>query len=182
MLDHLAACQTLAQRGQSLAQKCERGLRTIQTAKPAAKGGGVGDPIRIDDSWGRGFQRAVFHKVAPQGLTAGEQAVVCVRERKNRQESKGLATTVADAAPDLNPVMMPIVRLLAATAVADDRIAIAQRASARNGSGAIGRPVSLQIDLIGGKWDKENRTNGGSARTGVDLPRSEPDERSPRLQ
>jgi hypothetical protein len=56
----------------------------------------------------------------PQCLTTSEQTVVCVRQRKRRQEGKRLATTITDTAPDQNPVMMFIVSLLAAAAVADD--------------------------------------------------------------
>ena len=68
--------------------------------------------IRVHDGGGCGLKGAVFHKVEPQCLTASQQAVVCVGKRKRRQEGKGLATTVTDAAPDLNPVMMLIVSLL----------------------------------------------------------------------
>ena len=106
----------------------------------------------------------MFHKVEPQCLTASQQAVVCVGKRKRRQEGKGLATTVTDAAPDLNPVMMLIVSLLASAAVADNGVAIAHRASARNAAGTIGRPGRFQVELPGGKWDKENSSNGDSAR------------------
>jgi hypothetical protein len=43
-----------------------------------------------------------------------------VRERKQREEGEGLAATGAATATDPNPIMMLIVRLLAAPPVADD--------------------------------------------------------------
>jgi hypothetical protein len=104
----------------------------------------------------------VFHKVEPQCLTAGEQAVVSVGKRKRRQESKGGATTVTDAAPNLNPVMMQIVSLLTTPTVADDGVAIANRTSAQHSCGPVG-PGSFRLALPIGKWDKENRSDGDSA-------------------
>jgi len=59
-------------------------------------------------------------KAPPQGLATSQQAVVGVRERKRREESEGLAATGAVAAPDPDPVVMLIVRLLAAAPMADD--------------------------------------------------------------
>jgi hypothetical protein len=53
---------------------------------------------------------------------------VRVRERKQREEGEGLAATGAATATDANPVVMLIVRLLAAASVADDRIAFTNRA------------------------------------------------------
>jgi hypothetical protein len=87
---------------------------------------------------------------------------VCVGERKRRQESKGLATTVTDAAPNLNPVMMLIVSLLTTPTVADDGIPITNRTSAQHGRSPVG-PGSFRVALPIGKWDKENRSDGDSA-------------------
>ncbi|MGB8293868.1 MAG: hypothetical protein WCG85_00415, partial [Polyangia bacterium] len=107
-------------------------------------------------------------------MAARQQAVVRVWERERRQEGKGLATTVTDTAPDFNPVVMFIVSLLEAAAMPDDRVTFTNRAPARNDLGALCGPIGFQVDLAGGKWDKENRSNRGSARA-VTLPRSEPE-------
>jgi hypothetical protein len=69
------------------------------------------------------FPRAVLRHAPPAGLTTSQQAVARVRERKPRQEGEGLPATGAATATDANPVVMRIVRLLAAAAVTDDRIA-----------------------------------------------------------
>ena len=75
------------------------------------------------------FPRAVLQKVSPKRLRAGQQAVVGIREREQGKQSEALPAPSAKAAPDPDPVVMFIVRLLAAAAVADDRIAFANRAS-----------------------------------------------------
>jgi len=53
-----------------------------------------------------------------------------VRQRKQREEGEGRAATRTAAATDINPVMILVVRLLAAASVADDRIAFTDRALA----------------------------------------------------
>ena len=96
-----------------------------------------------------------------------------VRERKQRQEGEGLPATIAKAAPDLNPVVMFIVRLLAAATVTDDRIAFANRASPQNDLLAVAGPIGFELVRRGGKWDKKNRRSWGStpALTRQDLTR-----------
>ena len=89
---------------------------------------------------------------------------MCVGERKRRQEGEGRAATITNAAPDLNPVMMFIVSLLAPAAVANDRVAITNRASSQYDGGPFCGPGSFRVALPIGKWDKENRSNGDSAR------------------
>lgn len=74
---------------------------------------------------------------------------------------------------DRNPIMMPIVRLLAAPSVADDRFLLTYRASPQD-LVAVLLPISFQLAQRRRKWDKENRSRWGSA-TDVDLPRSEPE-------
>ncbi|TLZ24129.1 MAG: hypothetical protein E6K27_14770 [Gammaproteobacteria bacterium] len=54
----------------------------------------------------------MLHKTPPQCLTARQQTVMGVRERKQRQEGEGLSATVAATAPDLDPIMVFIVRCL----------------------------------------------------------------------
>jgi hypothetical protein len=73
---------------------------------------------------------------------------------------------------DRNPIMMLIVRLLAATSVADDRLPLTYRASPQD-LVAVLLPLSFKLVRRRRKWDKENRSRWGSA-TDVDLPRSEP--------
>ena len=140
--------------------------------KPPEESRRIGYPVGIDDGGRCGFQRAVFHKVKPQCLAASQQTVVCVGERKRGQERKGRATTITKAAPDLNPVMMFIVSLLAPAAVANDRVAITNRASSQYDGAPFCGPASFRVALPIGKWDKENRSNGDSARVAT-LPRSE---------
>jgi hypothetical protein len=97
-----------------------------------------------------------------------------VRERKQREEGEGRPATVAATAPDFDPVVILIVRLLAATSMADDRIAFTHRAAPQHDLGATCGPIAFQLARRGGKWDKENRSPGGLC-VGVDLPRSEPE-------
>ena len=74
---------------------------------------------------------------------------------------------------DRNPIMMLIVRLLAAPSVADDRFPLTYRASPQDLI-AVLLPLSFKLVQRDRKWDKENRSRWGSA-TDVDLPRSEPE-------
>jgi hypothetical protein len=74
---------------------------------------------------------------------------------------------------DANPVVMLIVRLLAAASVTDDRIAFTNGASPQNGLGTACGPIGFELVRRDGKWDKENRSLWELC-PGVDLPRSEP--------
>jgi hypothetical protein len=74
---------------------------------------------------------------------------------------------------DRNPIMMLIVRLLAAASVADDRLPLTYRASPQD-LVAVLLPLTFKLVRRRRKWDKENRSRWGSA-TDVDLPRSEPE-------
>jgi hypothetical protein len=74
---------------------------------------------------------------------------------------------------DRNPIMMLIVRLLAAASVANDRLPLTYRASPLD-LVAVLLPLTFKLVRRRGKWDKENRSRWGSA-TEVDLPRSEPE-------
>jgi hypothetical protein len=107
-------------------------------------------------------------------LTASQQTVVRVRERKQGKEGEGLPATVAKAAPDSTPVVMFIVRLLAAASVTDDGITIANRASPEHDLLAVARPIGFELVQRGGKWDKKQRRSWG-LYPGVDPPRSEPE-------
>lgn len=160
--------------GKRLAQKGTRRPGAVQAAGPAAEGGGIGQPIGIFERGRRLLPRAVFQQALPERLTASQQAVMRVRERKQRKEGEGLPATVAEAAPDPNPVVMGIVCLLAAASVADDRIAFANRASSQNDLLAIAGPIGFELVRRGGKWDKKNRASLGLC-PGVDRPRSQPE-------
>ncbi len=93
-----------------------------------------------------------------------------VREGKRRQKGEGLPATPAVTATDLDPVVMLIVRLLAASSVAGDRIALTNRASPQDDVGALFGPIRLQLVRRGRKWDKKNRSSSGLC-PGVDLPK-----------
>ena len=70
---------------------------------------------------------------------------------------------MAATAPDPDPVVMLIVRLLAAASVADDRIAFTNGASPQDDLVAACRPIGFELVRRDGKWDKENRTSSGLA-------------------
>jgi len=110
---------------------------------------------------GDSFDR--LHKAPPQSLTARQQTVVGVRERKRRKEGEGLPATAAATAPDLNPVVVCIVRLLAAASVADDQIASTNRASPHDAVGAALGPLCFELVCRDAKWDKQNRSSWSSA-------------------
>jgi hypothetical protein len=117
----------------------------------------------------------VLHQAPPQCLTARQQTVVRVRERKQRQEGKGSLATGAAAATNVNPIVMLIMRLLAAASVANDRIHFTCRTSSQNNLGAARGPIRFELVRRCGKWDKKNRSSLELCPTGVDLPRSEPE-------
>ena len=80
-----------------------------------------------------------------------------IRKREQGKQSEALPASRAKAASDPNPVVMFIVHLLAAAAVADDRIAFANRASPQHDVLDITSPVGFELVRRGRKWDKENR-------------------------
>ena len=80
-----------------------------------------------------------------------------VGERERGKQSEGLSTSLAKAASDPNPVVMFIVRLLAAATVTDDGITFANRASPQKDLPAVAGPVGFELVRRGGKWDKKNR-------------------------
>jgi hypothetical protein len=102
----------------------------------------------------------VFHKAPSQCLTARQQAVMRVRERKQWEESEGRPANWAATATDANPIAILIVRLLAAAAVADDRIPFTYRASPQE-LVAVSGPISFKLVRQRRKWDKKNRSSLG---------------------
>lgn len=157
-----------------LVQKGSRWLRGVQAVGPAAERGGIGHAIRVFERRRRPFPGAVLHHAPPPCLTTSQQAVARVRERKPRQEGEGLPATGAATATDANPVVMLIVRLLAAASVTDDRIAFTNGASSQNGLGTACGPIGFELVRRDGKWDKENRSSLELC-PGIDRPRSEPE-------
>ena len=160
----ITACQPVTHAGKRLAQKGRGQLGALQTVRPTAECGRVGHAIRVLERRRRLFPAAVLHKAPPQRMTARQQAVMRVRERKQREESEGLPATRAATATDRNPIMMLVVRLLAAAPVADDRIAFTSRASPQDGLVAVSGPVRFKLVLRGRKWDKQNRSSLGLCR------------------
>ena len=152
-------CQPMSDAGEGLTQKGSRWLGGIQALGPATERGGIGHPIRVFERRPRLFPGAVLHHTPPPCLTTSQQAVARVRERKPRQEGEGLSATGAATATDANPVVMLIVRLLAAASVTDDRIAFTNGASPQNGLGTACGPIGFELVRRDGKWDKENRTS-----------------------
>jgi len=153
----IVACQPMSGAGECLAPEGTSRLRRVQAVGPAAERGGIGQALRVFEQRGRLFPGEVLDQAPLQGLTTSQQAVVCVRERKQRKEGEGLPATVAEAAPDPNPVVMFIVCLLAPAPVADDRIALTNGASSQDNRGAGSGPIGFELVRRGGKWDKENR-------------------------
>ena len=68
------------------------------------------------------------------------------------EEGEGLPATGAATASDPNLVVMLIVRLLAAASMADDRIALTNRAAPQDGPGTLSGPVVFELVRRGGKW------------------------------
>ena len=159
VIGRITTRQPASDAGARLTEKRESRLRGVQAARPAAERGGIRHTIRVPERRRGLFPGAMFHKTPPQCLTARPQTVVRVRERKARQEGEGLPTTGATAAPDVNPVVMLIVRLLAAASMADDRIAFASGASPQHDFGAACVPIGFELVRRDRKWDKQNRSS-----------------------
>lgn len=151
-----------------LAQKRERRPGRIQAPKPSTQRGRVGHAIRIFDRGRRSFPATAFEEIAPERLAAGDQAVVAVGRREQRQESERHPTQLAKAAANPNPIMIFVMRLFAAAAMTDEGVLGTKRASAQDDSRTRQCPIGSEVVLRGRKWDKQNRSDGGSAY-GIDL-------------
>jgi hypothetical protein len=169
-----AARKPVTYTGQGLTQKGRTWLGALQTARPAADCGRIGHAIRVFERRCRLLPGAMLDKSPAQRLTARQQAVMRIRERKQRKESKGLPATGAATATDPNPIVVLIVRLLASASVADDRIPFTCRAVPQDDLVAVSGPVRFELVRRGRKWDKENRSALGAlppASTRQDLSR-----------
>jgi hypothetical protein len=149
--ENLSAPNTLIQRQDCASQEREGRQRGIQRLKPTAEGGIIWHAIRIFHRRRRRFPATAVHKVAPQRLTAGEQAVMRVGKRKHRQEGNRLFARFADTAPNRDPVMVFVMSLLPPTAMTNDRILRAYRTAANDSIRASFRPIGFQFALRRGK-------------------------------
>ena len=151
VMENLCAPYTLIEREDCAPQKREGRSRGIENLKPAAEGGRIRHAIRIFHRWRRRFQGTAFDKVAPQRLTAGDQAVMGVGQRKHRQEGNCLFARSADTAPNRDPVMVFVMSLLLPAAMPNDRILRANGAPANDYFRASLRPIGFQLALRRGK-------------------------------
>ena len=143
--------------GERLAEKRKSRLGAVQSVSPAAKRGRIGHAIRVFERRRGLFPGIALHKAPSQCLTARQQTVVGVGERKQWKKGEGLPATGAATATDPDPVVVFIVRLLAAASMADDRIAVTSGASSQDDFGAARGPISFKLVRKDAKWDKQNR-------------------------
>jgi hypothetical protein len=135
--------QPMSNVGERLAEKRKSRLGVVQSAGPATKRGSIGHAVGIFERRRGLLPGTMLHQAPPQCLTARQQTVMSVRERKQREEGEGLPATTAATAPNPDPVVVCIVRLLAATSVANDQIASTKRASPQDDSRAACRPIGF---------------------------------------
>ena len=93
----------------------------------------------------------MLDKVSAQCLAAGNQAVVAVRQGEGRQKHERFPTQIANSAPDLDPVVIFVMRLLAPAPMSDDRLLQTNRAMTHDRRATCIGPVRLQVALRGGK-------------------------------
>ncbi len=168
--------QPVSDARECLAEKGKSWLGAVQSVGPATERGGIGHAIRIfERSRCRLFPGTMLHKAPPQRLAARQQTVVRVRKRKQRKKCEGLPATGATTATDPDPIVVFIVRLLAAASVADDRIAFTSGAAPLDDFGAARGPIRFELVRRDGKWDKQNRSSSGLCPSGVDPSRSKPE-------
>jgi hypothetical protein len=148
---NLSAPDTLIKRQDCAPQEREGRSRRIQNLKPAAESGRIRHAIGIFHRRRRRFQGTAFDKVAPQRLTAGDQAVMGVGQRKHRQEGNRMFARSADTAPNRDPVMVFVMSLLLPAAMPNDRILRANRTPANDYFRASLRPIGFQLALRRGK-------------------------------
>ena len=173
LIDRITRCQPVSDAGERLAEKRKSRLGAVQSVGPAAKRGRIGHAVRVFERRHRLLPRTMLHKAPPQSLTARQQTVVGVWERKQWKKGEGLPATSAATTTDPNPIVMCIVRLLATASVADDQIAFTNRASPQDDFGAARGPLRFELVLRERKWDKRNRSLSELC-PGVDPPRSKP--------
>ena len=149
--ENLSATDTLIERENCVSQEREGRQRGIQNLKPAAEGGRIRHAMGIFHRRCRRFQGTAFDKIAPQRLTAGDQAVMRVGERKHGQEGDRLFARPADTAPNRDPLMLFVMSLFLPAAMTNDRILRANWAPANDYRRASFRPIGIQLALRRGK-------------------------------
>ena len=162
-IGRFSARQPVSHAGERLAEKGKGRLGVVQAVGPAAECGRIGQAVRVFERRCGLFPGAVLRKALLQCLRARQQTVVRVRERKQREEGEGPLATGTATATNANPIVMLIMRLLAAASVTNDRINFTRRASPRNNLGAARGPIRFELVRPCGKWDKQNRTSWSSA-------------------
>jgi hypothetical protein len=105
-------------------------LEVVQSARPAANRGGIGQAIRVFELRQCLLPATVLQQAPLQCLAARQQAVMGVRQGKHRQKGESLSAVDAAASTNPDPFVMFVVRLLAAASVTDDRIVFTNRAVA----------------------------------------------------
>ena len=162
-IGRITARQPVSHAGERLVEKRNGWLRAVQPVGPAAKCGRIGHTVRVFERRCGLFPGAVLYKAPLQRLRLRQYTVVRVRERKQREEGEGPLATGTATATNANPIVMLIMRLLAAAPVTNDRINITPWASPQNNLGAARGPIRFQLVRRCGKWDKQNRTSWSSA-------------------
>lgn len=149
----------MSEMGEGIAEKGSCRFEWVQAVGPAAERGGIEQAIGVLKRRHRLFPGAMLLKASPQCLATSQQAVVRVRERKRRQEGEGPPATGATTATDPDPIVMFIVRLLAAASMTNDRIAFTLGTSPQDDLGAAFGPIGFELVQRGRKWDKQNRSS-----------------------
>ena len=99
----------------------------------------------------------MFLEAPPQRLAAGQQTEVGVGKRKQRKEGERLPAVGAAATPNPDPVVMLVVRLLAAMPVPNNRIVLTDRTQAYDDLVAVVGPAGSKPLQRDRHWDKEDR-------------------------
>jgi len=159
LIDRITRCQPVSDAGERLAEKGKGRLGAVQSVGPAAERGGIGHAVRVFERRHRLLPGTMLHRAPPQSLTARQQTVMGVRERKQQEEGEGLPATGAATPPDPDPVVVFIVGLLAAASMADDGIAFTSGASPQEDFSATRGPLRFELVRRDGKWDKQNRSS-----------------------
>jgi hypothetical protein len=163
VVENLSATDPAIDRQDRALQKRERRLRGIQIAKPAAERRWVRYATGIFDGRCGCFPGTAIDKIAPQRLTASDEAVVTVRKREHGQEGNRLAANIAEPPPNSDPVVVFVMSLFPPPAMTYDRIASTKGAPAHDSFCGGLRPIDSRLALRRSKCDKDNRGTGGSA-------------------
>jgi len=106
----------------------------------------------------------VFPEAPPQRLAPGKQTEVGVRKRKQRKKREGFPAVRAPATANPDPVVILVVRLLAAMTVPNNRVTLTDRTLAYDDLVAVVGPARSKLLRPGRCWDKEDRYLKGASR------------------